>query len=293
MKVSLLIVTKNRSRELEFTLTKLRNILDLSQHELLILIDGCLETKELIAKYEWVNWNFIENSVGASPARNLLYQKATGDIFIGLDDDAHPISNNFIDQVTNVFLKNPFAGIIAFQEIKGLFSSDQEALENRNIKRLQYKTNDFVGCGFAVKKEIYDKTRGFPVWIDIYGEESCLSMEVLDLGSDILYNNEIIINHRVDRKQRLLQGKNYFRFEKQLKNSIYFYLVYYPLPLIKIIKLLIHNFKKYALTDRKCFVLFFKAIFITIINLFKILKFRKPISNQTQEIIKSLRGMQY
>lgn len=293
MKVSLLIVTKNRSTELEFTLTKLRNILDFSQHELLILIDGCLETKELIVKYEWVKWTFIEKSIGASPARNLLYKKAKGDIFIGLDDDAHPISDNFINKVTSVFLNNPHTGIIAFQEIKGIFESDIEALQNRNTQPLQYRTTDFTGCGFAVKKEIYDKTRGFPVWIDIYGEEPCLSIEVLDLGYEILYDNEILVNHRIDKKKRFAQGRNYFRFEKQLKNSIYYYLVYHPKPVLKILKLLVHNFKKYALTDKKCFSLFFKAIFIATNNFFTVLKFRYPVSNQTWERMKSLRGMQY
>lgn len=291
MQLSILIVTKNRPDELEITLKKLLNIIDLSQHEIRILIDGCWKTKELIAKYDWVEWTFIEKSVGASPARNILYKKAIGTIFIGLDDDAHPISYNFIAEVENTFSQNPNVGIIAFQEIKGLYETDDDALETRETQVLQYQTNDFIGCGFAIKNTIYNKTRGFPAWIDIYGEESCLSIEILDLGSEILYNNQIIVNHRLDRKQRLAKGRNYFRFEKQLKNSIYYYLVYYRNPVFKILKLLVHNFRKYALTDKKCFFLFFKSIFTALKNIVRILKFRKPVSNNTIQKMKSLKGI--
>ena len=293
MDISILIVTRSRPKELEITLNKLLNILDLSQNEVLILIDGCNETQHLIPKYDWVQWTFLEKSIGASPARNILYKKAKGTIFIGLDDDAHPISANFIAQVEDTFLQNPNVGIIAFQEIKGLFETDNTALETRENQILKYQTTDFIGCGFAIKNSIYNKTRGFPVWIDIYGEESCLSLEVLDLGFEILYNNEIIVNHRVDRKQRLAQGRNYFRFEKQLKNTIYYYLVYYPKPVFKIIKLLFHNFKKYALTDKKCFVIFFKSICEALNNIPKVLKFRQPVSNETIQKITSLKGLKY
>ncbi|WP_289663004.1 glycosyltransferase family 2 protein [Flavobacterium panacagri] len=293
MDISILIVTKNRVKELELALNKIFNILDLSKHEILILIDGCSDTQKIIPKYNWVQWTFIEKSIGASPARTILYKKAKGTIFIGLDDDAHPISDDFINQVTNTFSNNPNSGIIAFQEIKGLFTTDEEAFQHRDSKSLKYKTTDFIGCGFAVKKEVYNETRGFPTWIDIYGEEPCLAIEVLDLGYDILYNSAIIVNHRIDKKQRLAQGRNYFRFEKQLKNTIYYYLVYYPKPTFKIMKLLFHNFKKYALTDKKCFVLFFKSIFEAMKNTSSVLKFRKPVSNETLQKIIELKGLKY
>ena len=293
MKLSTLIVTKNRVQELELTLKKLLGILDFTQHEVLVFIDGCKETHKLIAKYNWVKWSWNEKSVGASSARNFLYKKAEGNILVGLDDDAHPISENFVNKIENTFLQFPDVGIIAFQEVRGLFSTDEDAFKNRQTQLIQYKTADFIGCGFAVKKSVYDETRGFPTWIDIYGEESCLSIEVLDLGYEILYDNEIVVNHRIDKKKRLAQGRNYFRFEKQLKNSIYYYLVYYPKPILKIAKLLLHNFKKYALTDKKCFSLFFKAVFAATHNFVKVLKFRKPVSNQTLQRMKLLKGVQY
>lgn len=293
MEISFLIVTKNRPEELQFSLQKLQGIFNAAQHEVLVFIDGCGQTEKLIPKYSWVQWEISPVSIGASPARAILYKKAIGTILVGLDDDAHPISGNFIAQVQNSFAQNPSVGIVTFQEIKGVFLSDEEALQKKQAQKMQYFTNDFIGCGFAITNAAYKKTRGFPVWIDIYGEEPCLAIEVIESGLDILYNNEIIVNHRVDRNKRLGQGRNYFRFEKQLKNTIFYYLVYYPKPTFSIIRLLVHNFKKYALTDRKCFVLFFSGILNAAKGFFKVLKYREPVSAKTLQKMKALKSIQY
>ncbi|UFH35710.1 glycosyltransferase family 2 protein [Flavobacterium acetivorans] len=293
MEVSILIVTKNRPDELEITLNKLSVLLDLSIQEVLVFVDGCKKTEVLIEKYPWVKWEISEISISASPARNELYKKAKGVFFIGLDDDSHPLNEDFITKIKSIFLSDTRIGIIAFQEIRGVFVSDKESLEKAEAEIENYKTNDFVGCGFAIRKEIYEKTNGFPVWIDIYGEESCLSIEVLDLGYEIYYDNTIIVNHRVNKKKRLTQGRNYFRFEKQLKNTIFYYVVYFPNPILKIIRLLFHNFKKYALHDFKYFQLFWKSIFNTCKEIFHVLKYRKPVQKSTLRKLKTIKGIKY
>ena len=97
-----------------------------------------------------------------------------------------------------MFSKNPNVGILAFEEIKGRFESDREALKVSEKDKVEFLTAEFIGCGFAIRKSVYMKTNGFPIWIDIYGEESCVSMEVMSKGYDILFSNQIKINHRVD-----------------------------------------------------------------------------------------------
>ncbi|WP_299888593.1 glycosyltransferase [uncultured Lacinutrix sp.] len=291
MKISFLIVTKNRPDDLRLTLSKLKLLINTSLHEVLVFIDGCKATEAIISDFSWVHWTVSKQSVSASPARNTLYKKAKGAIFIGLDDDAHPISENFIETVETTFKENSKLGVIAFQEVRGLFSSDKEALK-QSISGENYFSNDFVGCGFAIAKEVYNATNGFPVWIDIYGEEPAVAIEVLDLGYDILYSYDIKVNHRVDVEKRKKQGRNYFRFERQLKNSIRLYLVYYPKPLFKIAKLLFHNFKKYAISDWKYFKSFISVFFTTLFKLPYILNYRKPVKSSTivkKETIKSLK----
>jgi GT2 family glycosyltransferase len=278
MKASVLIVSKNRKEELEFTLNVLTQMIDLSINEVLVFLDGCTDDSFVLKdKMNWVKWYSCEKSIGASAARHLLYPKAQGQFLIGLDDDAHPLNFDFIDKTSAIFSKHPNVGVIAFQEVKGIYASDAEALAQSESVEEEYYTNDFIGCGFAIRKKAYDATNGFPVWIDIYGEESCVAIEVMANGFDIMYSNKIKVNHRVNKEVRKSIGQNYFRFGRQLKNTTYYFLVYYPFPLIRILKLYWHNFKKYALTDWKCCKIYFKTIFVVLINTPRILKYRNAV----------------
>jgi len=294
MQASILIVSKNRKEELKKTLAILLQLIDPKRHEILVFLDGCTDgSADLKPEFPLVNWKGAAISLGASAARHQLYPNAKGAFFIGLDDDAHPLQANFIDRVVSVFDSFPNVGIIAFQEIRGVFSSDEEALQNVRAPEEQYLTNDFIGCGFAVRKEVYNATNGFPVWIDIYGEESCLAIEVLSKGYDILYDGSIKINHRVDMVKRRLGKQNYFRFGKQLKNTTFYYLVYYPSPMGKILKLYWHNLKKYALTDFKCFRIYWSILFQVLFSLPKILSLRNPVDPSVISRIRSLKNLNY
>ena len=293
MDVSIVIVTKNRAEALAFTLEKIQKLMDCSKHEVLVFIDGCEATEFIKKDFAWVKWFGVSKSIGASPARNQLYKHATGAILIGLDDDAHPITASFIEKCTTLFHANLKLGIIAFQEVRGVFESDDLALEQAEKEVIHYQTNDFIGCGFAIKKEVYQKTNGFPLWMDIYGEETCVAYEVLDADYEIIYDNSIIVNHRVNKKERQQQGKYYFRFQKQLLNSAKFFFVYYKFPFFKIIKLFLHNFKKYACTDFKYFTLFLKSFLLFFIAIPALLKWRKPLGKNTFEIIKNAKSLKY
>lgn len=291
MEISFLIVTKNRPEELQFTLKQLQSIFDKTKHEILVFVDGCVETEKLQSQFAWVKWYVSSESISASPARNFLYSKAVGEIFVGLDDDAHLISENPIQTIKKYFEANPKLGVLAFLEIKGIFENPKDKI--LSIEKEEFLTTEFIGCGFAIRKKVYDQTNGFPQWIDIYGEETCLSIEVLNLDYDILYTNQLAVNHRVDIEKRKLQGKNYFRFQKQLQNSFRIYMVYYRNPFKKIVKLLFHNFKKYALSNSIYFKLYCKAIGNMIISTPMLLKCRNCMSNKTQQKLKTLKGISY
>lgn len=294
MQASILIVTKNRKEELEITLKVLAQQIDLSIHEVLVFLDGCTDdTISLKNTMPWVKWFSSEKSIGASAARNSLYLNAEGVFFIGLDDDAHLLNEDFVFKIENLFTKYPSAGILAFEEIKGIYLSDIQALKQAEKEKKEFLSSEFIGCGFAIRKSVYNETNGFPIWIDIYGEESCLSIEVLAKGYDILYSNEIKVNHRVDLEQRKVNKQNYFRFGKQLKNSTYYFLVYYRFPGLKILKLYWHNFKKYALSDSEYCKIYFKTIFEVLINIPKILKYRRPVDKNVIVKMRKLSSLKF
>ncbi|MBF4470305.1 glycosyltransferase family 2 protein [Flavobacterium sp. HJJ] len=294
MQASILIVSKNRKQDLVKTLGIIDSLIDRTQVEVLVFLDGCIDSsKNLIDELKWVRFFVSEKSIGASAARHKIYPLAKSEILIGLDDDAHPLNIDFISKIENLFKENPNVGIFAFEEIKGIFASDEEALSQAEGTKNEFLCSEFIGCGFAIRKAVYGITNGFPVWIDIYGEESCLSIEVMSKGYDILYTNEIKINHRVNKVQRKLNKQNYFRFGKQLKNSTYYFLVYYPSPLLNILKLYWHNFKKYALTDWVCFRIYFKSVLIVLVNIPRVLQHRNPIDKAVITKMRSLSSLKF
>ncbi len=295
MKASILIVSKNRKEDLAKTIRIIESYIDPAIHEIRILLDGCTDkSEELQDVFPKVHWEVLKTSIGPSRARNLLYKKSAGDILIGFDDDSHPIQKNFIKITDELFTQYPEVGLIGYKEVKGIFL-DEMALIEHLIMDVDYFTRDFLGCGFAVKKSVYDKTRGFPEWVDIYGEELCLSMEILNHNYSILYSHKIVVNHRVDKKERSNLGGNYFRFGKQLKNSAFFYLVYYPFPLLisRISKLFFSNFFKYGIKERKYFIEFYKSLWEFIIKIRKVKKFRSPVKQQTLNKFNSLKNPHY
>lgn len=284
MEASILIVSRNRSEELHKTLRILKKYVDFEQHEILVFLDGCTDDSDkLLELHPEVKWEISEVNLGASKARSILYKKAKGEILIGFDDDAHPLQPHFIQKSKKIFTENSNVGIIAFKEIKGVYESDAEIPEALQIEKDDFLVKDFLGCGFAIKKEVYDKTRGFPVWIDIYGEEVCVAMETLELGYDILFTHQIVVNHRTQKQKKNVGGANFIRFGKQLKNTASFYLVYYPFPLLlkKIFRLYFLNFRKYGIRDGKFLIEYFKAFGINIYHLKSVLKHRKPVSKKT------------
>ena len=294
MRASILIVSKNRKQDLLKTISIIESLIDKSQVEVLVFLDGCTdESERLLHHFEWVRWHVSHKSIGASAARHQIYPLANSDILIGLDDDAHPLTKDFLFQIEKIFAEYPDVGILAFEEIKGIFEDDSKALELSEKNKKQFLCSEFIGCGFAIRKSVYMATNGFPEWIDIYGEESCLAIEVLANGFDIMYTNQIKVNHRVDKDKRKSTKQNYFRFEKQLKNSTYYFLVYYPNPFFAILKLYRHNFRKYALSDWKYFKIYFKIIFVVFIHIPKILRYRKPIDKGVITKMRSLSSLKF
>ncbi|WP_124980923.1 glycosyltransferase family 2 protein [Nonlabens xiamenensis] len=292
MTFSFLIVTRNRPNDLEVTLKRLHDIMNLDTDEVMVFIDGCNATKALISKYTWVQWHSSDKQLGASPARHQLYPLATKDILIGLDDDAHPLETNFLDQVNTRFRESEHIGIIAFQEITGIFENDSKALSQAK-KGVEFKTNEFVGCGFAMRRSVYEQIVGFPTWMDIYGEESAVAIQVLDKNYDIVYSYDIKVNHRKDSQGRRASGANYFRFEKQLVNTLGFYLIYYPKPTRKILKTIWHNGKKYAFKNPTYFSKYCKAILTLLIQLPNYLQRRDPVDPSTIQKRNALQNLTY
>ena len=293
MDFSIIIVSHNRKEELKQTLDIINLIRDKSRCEIIVHLDGCSDgSSDLVNQYLDINWSFSDERIGASPSRNIAFNLANGDILIGLDDDSHPIGCDFFDVINEIFLKNDKVGILAMEEIRIPGWQDDE-LGQANSELEEYLTNEFIGCGFAIRREVYSQITGFPIWMTIYGEEACVSIEVLNINYKILFSNRVRVIHRLDRGKRKAHGLDILRFRKQIVNTAGYYIIYHPNPLRKIPRLLTHNFLKYALINMLYFTHYFRAISQLIWKTPFFLKHRSPVKKSTIEKIYSLPSIRY
>lgn len=291
MKYSILIVSYNRTSELIKTLSTIGPLIDIGETEVLIMLDGFSEDiNPLESTFPQFYWEASKIHLGASLCRNIIYRKAKGEYLVGLDDDANPIQFDFLQKVDELFTSDLNLGIISFYELKMKTVSD-----DLMIPQLHYYTNDFIGCGFAIRNDVYKRTNGFPVWMDIYGEEKCVATEVFNLGYKILFTSNILVHHRVDKLIRKNTGYEIFRFNKSLINQSLYFIVYYPLLLIpiKLVKLYTHNLLKYGLLNFNFFYTWASSLFTVFKRIPYIVKYRKPIKLSILESMSALPNPKY
>jgi hypothetical protein len=66
--------------------------------------------------------------------------------------------------LTKVIFEN--APMLAcFSGNKGSFTLIPKLVSLKKLTVDEYYCNEFIGCGFAIKNEVYKATNGFPVWL--------------------------------------------------------------------------------------------------------------------------------
>ncbi|WP_416448163.1 glycosyltransferase family 2 protein [Leeuwenhoekiella sp. A2] len=291
---SICIVSKDRKEELFKTLCILKKYLN-TVCEIHVFLDNCTDNSASLKQdFPEVIWYESSKQIGPSRARHRLFNEAKGDYIFGFDDDAHPLNADFIKKAIHIFQHEPDLAVLSFEELKGIFNNDAEALKF-HVPEQQFYCNAFTGCGFAVRKSAYQQIKGFPEWMDIYGEEACVSIQFIEKGFKICYTSAISVNHRVNREHRRTGGSNAFRFEKQLCHAGMYFLIYYPIFLIpkKLFKLFWHNLVKYAFTDWRFFKGYCMGKLCLWINLPKALKNRHAVSLKTVKSINTLPPPKY
>jgi len=226
MKFSIFITTKNRKNDLVFSLNKLSEILQKPNVNCFIFDDGSedetfIEVKE---KFSNVEISRNENSKGYIHCRNKMLNEADTDFAISLDDDAHFISHNSIETIENHFSNNPKCGLIAFR----IFWSLEEPKNSNTLDKV-HQVKSFVGCGHAWRISAWKDIPNYPEWFQFYGEESFASLQLFKKKWEVHYVPEILIQHRVDLKQRAKQKKDFgYRYRRSLRAGWYNIFLFYP-----------------------------------------------------------------
>lgn len=300
VKVSVLIGSRNRPDSIIKCINSII-MQDYEPMEILILDDNSdlCDLREIISK----NFNDkrlscfrADTSLGVAGGRNLLMQKASGDIFIVVDDDAYFTDNNCITKIVEIFANNSQIGVIATKVIN--FDGQkklQVPFSKNSLKKQPELVNNtqlvsyYIGCCHAIHSRVIE-TCGFYQQNLVYGgEELDLSYRVIEAGFQILYTPNVVIHH-CPEKSVVAQNRNGNSVELFFYTRNRIFLAYKYLPTVYIPIHLAIWMTRYAFTSFKNLSLreFINGILAGIRGLSEVQ--RQPLSDKAIKYLKSSNG---
>lgn len=166
MKISVIIVTKDRKDDLIVTLAGFMNQTYMN-YEIIIVDNASTDgTREMITrdypsvKYFWLPDNFDIRSI------NIGIEMSDGDIIWRTDSDSHPETEIEFQKVIDIFTKHAEIDVISMEDVevrKGNEIWDWYPLPHVkvNLPDKGYKTHIFPGTGAAIRRKVYDEIGGF------------------------------------------------------------------------------------------------------------------------------------
>lgn len=223
---TMLITTKNRIKDLAFTLEKIRYLLERGDVQCIIYDDGSTDGTTAFVQANYPEIQLLRNkkSKGLIYSRNKLLNLVTTEFAISLDDDAHFITENPLTIVKAYFDANPVCGVAALRIFWGL-----DAPVETNSSEDNMNVQGFVGCGHVWRMKAWWTIPDYPDWFIFYGEEDFAAYQLYKKDWQIHYLAEVLVHHRVDVKSRRNNADYSLRLRQSLRSGWYLYFLFFPL----------------------------------------------------------------
>jgi glycosyltransferase involved in cell wall biosynthesis len=224
-KITVMISTKNRKQDLEITLKKISSVLNRNDVKCLIYDDGSTDgtSKFISENYPKIELCTNKISKGYIYCRNKMLNTVNTDFAISLDDDAHFITENPINVITDYFIDNPKVGLLGFR----VFWSKNEECKT-NTKDQPLRMQSYVGCAHVWRMHAWKTIANYPEWFIFYGEENFASYELYKKKWEIHYLPQVLVQHRVNIKDRKKDKDYGLRLRRSLCSGWSLYFVFFP-----------------------------------------------------------------
>ena len=180
MKVCIGIATKNRA---EIIPQAIDSALSQSYADVEVVVFDDASTDGMIdlpRRYPQVRWIRVEESIGYMAARNQLMRETDADFFCSLDDDSWFLGTDEIATAMTFLENRPGVGAIAFDIIDPSYPEHQG-------RGAPQQAHTFIGCGHLLRLTAVREAGYYTSFPGAYGgEEKDLSVQLLDLGYEIL-----------------------------------------------------------------------------------------------------------
>jgi GT2 family glycosyltransferase len=189
--VSVVIPTYQRGDQLLTTLQRLQDC-DPRPAEIIIHVDnGDTTTPAILQASEFSDLVMLCSDTRSGPGggRNRAIAIASHEIIASFDDDSYPIDGDYFRRLLHLFDTYPQAGVIA-----AAIYHQNEAIAPDT--RQDARVADFVGCGCAYRKSVFQQTSGYVPLPLAYGmEEVDLSLRLHAIGWQVVESQWLRVFH--------------------------------------------------------------------------------------------------
>lgn len=226
---SILITTKNRKDDLAFTLRKCQHMFERTEVTFIICDDGSTDGTSAFIQENYPEIQLIRNekSKGLIYSRNRLMDLVTSEFAISIDDDLHFITENPLETIQKSFTENPKAALFSFR-----IFWDLKEPSSTNCSEVSYRIKSFAGGANVWRMSAWKTITDYPAWFVFYGEEDFASYQLFKKNWEVHYLPEILVNHRVNLKERKKDADYTTRLRRSLRADWYLYFLFYPIALI-------------------------------------------------------------
>lgn len=226
LKLSIVFLNYNRLTETRYTLSHLQALIQHRTDIEVIAIDNASQdgTRDFLdTQRDWVNVIHMPENVGIA-GYNLGFQHAQGAYILVLDDDSHPVDEQTLDRLIRCMDSRPDIGVIACQ-IENIHG-DIEQTWHLPADGLPGPSMAFVGCGFAIRRDLFAQIGWYPSEFFLYQNEMEVAIRVLNAGYKIHYDPACRVVHRYSKLGR----PNWRRVYYPTRNTIWLIRRYFPFP---------------------------------------------------------------
>jgi len=258
----------------------MQSIINRDDVEFIICDDGSIDGTSEYIENHFPKIQLIKNEVskGYLANRNKMLNRSKAQYAISLDDDAHFLSKNPLEEIEKHFEENSNCSLIAFR----IFWGNKEPKSLNSIDK-EERVKGFVGCGHAWRIATWRIIPNYPEWFGFFGEEDFASFQLFKNNLEVHYLPSVLIHHRVDIIARKKNNDYLWRLRRSYRSGLYLCLLFYPLsklPKILIYMLWIQLKTRTFKGDFKATVVIFQVFGDVFVNLPKILKQSNRFTNE-------------
>jgi GT2 family glycosyltransferase len=184
-------------------------------------------------RHENIHLYESNRNLGVAGGRNLGMRLGKEGFIVCIDNDAIFHSHNELKKAIQRFDNRHDIGAVGFRLINYFTGEDDldwwvYPKSQWDMRDQGFFTTRFPGGAHVIRREIFEKTRGYDERLFFYWEEVDLSNQIINLGYKIQYDPSIIVLHKTSPEGRVLWTEN--RYYYYTRNALYLRMKYYRSP---------------------------------------------------------------